>query len=496
MEHRIKERFVPVLFIIVHMGLAQENNLHKGFSGDYLGQKPPGMMPTPFMPSLFSPSGQRNFHLHSSLFFTPDGNEVYFSNQDTSKNSNYKCTIYHIEQTDGNWGEPEIAPFSGKYDDNIVKISGDGNRIYFSSNRPENGENPGRERRYWMVERTCSGWNTPRHLTSTSDIPLDEGTFYFSNINPDGQNNYDIYLSRFENGKYSDPVPLNVPVNTHMEEYAIFSTSDEKSLVFYRTCEGDRSKTGLYISSQLPDGKWSDPRSFGDNINPSGFSASLSPDGAYLFILKRNEGIYWVNSGFLEYLTKNDLDIINLLYEEGLNKGISCVETLFKSLVFRHQDCFEFSGELLHGVSGRLLMIDSIDLAMKIIELNKSLCPDYLHGRDQILLASFGPDPGALKKLCKSIRKMKDLYILDEHEINSTGYLLLSKKLIDKAILIFKLNVQLFPDSWNVYDSLGEAYLGSGKLRMAKKYYQHSLCLNGNNTSAKKALSEINKPEQ
>jgi len=57
-----------------------------------------------------------------------------------------------------------------------------------------------------------------------------------------------------------------------------------------------------------------------------------------------------------------------------------------------------------------------------------------------------------------SEKKQKDPgYQLTEHDLNTLGYVLLNKGKKKEAVEIFKLNIQLFPFSWNVYDSQGEA---------------------------------------
>lgn len=64
-----------------------------------------------------------------------------------------------------------------------------------------------------------------------------------------------------------------------------------------------------------------------------------------------------------------------------------------------------------------------------------------------------------------------------EDDLNQWGYALLGKREYRKAIEVFKLNVSLFPDSWNTYDSLGEAYLKSGHIIQASKNYKKSAAL-------------------
>ncbi|MCK4226548.1 tetratricopeptide repeat protein [candidate division WOR-3 bacterium] len=55
---------------------------------------------------------------------------------------------------------------------------------------------------------------------------------------------------------------------------------------------------------------------------------------------------------------------------------------------------------------------------------------------------------------------------------------------------MFKLNVALFPDFFNVYDSLGEAYMVAGEKELAIKNYKKSLELNPNNADAAEILKK------
>jgi tetratricopeptide (TPR) repeat protein len=60
-----------------------------------------------------------------------------------------------------------------------------------------------------------------------------------------------------------------------------------------------------------------------------------------------------------------------------------------------------------------------------------------------------------------------------EAEINIYGYQLMQQQNnLDEAIRIFELNIKKFPESWNVYDSLGEALAQKGDKTGAKKNYE------------------------
>jgi tetratricopeptide (TPR) repeat protein len=60
----------------------------------------------------------------------------------------------------------------------------------------------------------------------------------------------------------------------------------------------------------------------------------------------------------------------------------------------------------------------------------------------------------------------------DEALVNSLGYQFLMMQQLDKAGGLFELNVSLYPESANVYDSLGDYYAASGAREKAIESYQ------------------------
>lgn len=97
----------------------------------------------------------------------------------------------------------------------------------------------------------------------------------------------------------------------------------------------------------------------------------------------------------------------------------------------------------------------------------------------------------ALEKFKEMYTLREDKYFFDETEFNRLGYLLIQRNQTLEAIEVFKLNVEMFPNSWNVYDSLGEGYLENGQTELAVKFYQKSLELNPQNTNAVSMLKRI-----
>ncbi|MEM7086937.1 MAG: serine hydrolase [Bacteroidota bacterium] len=82
-------------------------------------------------------------------------------------------------------------------------------------------------------------------------------------------------------------------------------------------------------------------------------------------------------------------------------------------------------------------------------------------------------------------------YDFGESELNNLGYTFLGKEEIEKALAVFKINVQAYPNSSNVYDSYGEALLKSGDKENAIKNYSKSVELNPGNEGGIKALKEL-----
>lgn len=83
---------------------------------------------------------------------------------------------------------------------------------------------------------------------------------------------------------------------------------------------------------------------------------------------------------------------------------------------------------------------------------------------------------------------------INERQMNTVGYQLLGMKKIREAIEVFQLNVEAYPDSSNVYDSLGEAYMVSGEKELAIKNYKKSVELNPNNSNGIEMLKKLQEP--
>jgi CubicO group peptidase (beta-lactamase class C family) len=82
-------------------------------------------------------------------------------------------------------------------------------------------------------------------------------------------------------------------------------------------------------------------------------------------------------------------------------------------------------------------------------------------------------------------------YDFGEEALNTLGYRLLQERKIRDAIEIFKLNVEAYPQAFNPYDSLGEAYLLNQDKEQAIANYKKSLELNPQNANATRVIASL-----
>jgi predicted transcriptional regulator YdeE len=80
---------------------------------------------------------------------------------------------------------------------------------------------------------------------------------------------------------------------------------------------------------------------------------------------------------------------------------------------------------------------------------------------------------------------------VEEGTLNGLGYGLLFAGKESDAVTVFQKNAQEYPQSWNVYDSLAEAYTKVGKKDLAIENYEKSLQLNPKNDNGAEQLKKL-----
>jgi tetratricopeptide (TPR) repeat protein len=111
-------------------------------------------------------------------------------------------------------------------------------------------------------------------------------------------------------------------------------------------------------------------------------------------------------------------------------------------------------------------MNQALAFADRSIGINKNVTNSFTKA---IILESLG-------KSDEAEELKKEAFVnANENDINTLGYQFLFAGKIDNAIEIFKKNVEMYPDSWNVYDSLAECYAAAKDNEHAIEYYTKAL---------------------
>lgn len=90
-----------------------------------------------------------------------------------------------------------------------------------------------------------------------------------------------------------------------------------------------------------------------------------------------------------------------------------------------------------------------------------------------------------------AFRKRHPSFTLSDEEMNAWGYNLLRGGHTQESVAIFRLNTELHANSWNAFDSLGEAYEKGGNRAVAIEAYKKSLALNPGNQNAADRLKTL-----
>jgi len=112
--------------------------------------------------------------------------------------------------------------------------------------------------------------------------------------------------------------------------------------------------------------------------------------------------------------------------------------------------------------------------------------------------ALFVEQPSDLNSYFENISERLGVTLLPpEAAVNEWGYYMLyGEEDVDKAIELFKLNVSNYPGSFNVYDSLGEAYMVKDDKPLAIEFYEKSLELDPTNENANEQLEVLRGQEE
>jgi len=161
------------------------------------------------IPTIFAAGSISTELPEFAITFSPDGNEAYFNQTPPDRS---ELIIYRSIRSTSGWSAPAVASFSGEFRDVDPFITPDGNRLYFSSNRPRDQTSID-SLSTWYVQRTANGWSEPIDPGSpmnsdASDVFVStsrDGRVLFSSRRDETGR---IYETHEVDGKWEAPVAL------------------------------------------------------------------------------------------------------------------------------------------------------------------------------------------------------------------------------------------------------------------------------------------------
>lgn len=207
-------------------------------------------------------------------------------------------TIWRAPKDADGWGAAVVVPFSGEWGDRAPRFSPEGQRLYFTSNRPSDGGSRPGQFHIWMVERTSGGWSTPVHLPDPINVAgapsihaaVDrDGTLWVPSAREGGHGRSDIYRIRRAGDRAENIGP---PINDEHSQADILIAPDGSWMIFAMTDHPQGYGGDDLWLSRLRSGSWSAPVNLGEAINSNDYEygPTLSPDGNWLYFNSHRNG--------------------------------------------------------------------------------------------------------------------------------------------------------------------------------------------------------------
>ncbi|GEM_PF-848962 len=185
---------------------------------------------------------------------TADGSILVFNSKKPEEQSH---NIFICKKEKGLWSDPfPIFELCTDSNDETPFISADGKMIIFASDRP-------------------AGFSPP--MTSDGNKRI----------------TFDLYISHYGDGRWSQPELLKGDVNTSMNERTPSLSHDSKFLFFTRWPYKNPGKSKIYMA-ELQNGKYLNAKELPASINSGNFEVAFIPsykDSRYYFSSMRNGGL-------------------------------------------------------------------------------------------------------------------------------------------------------------------------------------------------------------
>ena len=264
-------------------------------------------------PKLFAPDIMQSPKHEISGNFSSDGS-WFFMTRSALNFQEQNLLAYFWNGSE--WSEPQILKYP-----QLGKISG-GSAMPITKDLVIRCFPPQEKVALYRTHFSNGKWEEPKPMTTLNDptghtaFPsfANNGNIYFHSNRAGGIGIFDLYMAKWNDGKFDQPINLGSPINHAGKNFHPCIAPDECFIIFDSPdLESERESHDLFISFKDTDGQWQKPQNLGDTINSKAgdFRTSFTPDMNYmLFSSSRKVGdqegvqnLYWVSTEFITKMT-------------------------------------------------------------------------------------------------------------------------------------------------------------------------------------------------
>ncbi len=216
--------------------------------------------------------------------FSIDEQTLYITRRNGNlSNSRPNEDIYFATKQGAEWEKIKNLgpPINTTENEGAFSVSADGHYIFFTACSRRGGKG---QCDIWLTIDREGKWSEPlnlqepintKHWESQPSIASNGRVLYFASDRPGGYGGIDLWKSNFGDEGWSKPTNLGPTINTSKDEQFPFIHSDNSTLYFSSEGHPGMGKSDLFVASLKPDGSWKTPKNLGYPINTTGYDWNM-----------------------------------------------------------------------------------------------------------------------------------------------------------------------------------------------------------------------------
>lgn len=273
-------------------------------------------------PALIDNAGKINTNSNEGTpAFNSSFSTMYYTQCGNVDAENSNCRILSVKKSGKGWGEPEVVNLGS--DSTVTNghptISADELTLIFSSDRE--GGKGGKD--LWIATRNSptDEFKKPLNLGDLINTPGDEvfpflrndTVLYFSSTGHPGLGGLDVFKTILRDGQWTNPMNMEVPVNSSGDDFAMVFVTGEDRGVFTSNRKGGRGGDDIYSFNNPPlvftlSGTVKDDRTL--QFVPSASVKLVGSDGSSVEAKTDPKGFYSFSKSQIKTNTTYELTVI------------------------------------------------------------------------------------------------------------------------------------------------------------------------------------------